>query len=152
VAQGSNSGPRATAQPAGLIFGMDMPILDPGVGSPTSGDPGDSWLVYKLLMARPLAQPMTMQPGFCDGGMPAPAAMGPMHTVTWQPLSDGERATLSSMIPGREMPYPSSPGGPLGTEMMLGLTVDQLELLSRWIGQPRAAGVPLVPPTCSCIP
>jgi hypothetical protein len=44
VAHGSNTGPRAQAAPPSELFGIDMPIVDPG-------SPGDSWLVYKLLLA-----------------------------------------------------------------------------------------------------
>jgi hypothetical protein len=150
VAAESNTGPRAMAQPAGLVFGVDMPILDPGAGSPTSGDPANSLLVYKLLMAVPLPKSTTVQPMLCDGG-PAPPAMGPFHTVMWQPLSDAERATLAGLIPGREMPFPGSPNAPLNQADNT-LTLDELELVSNWIGQPRAAGVPLVPQACGCIP
>jgi hypothetical protein len=61
VAHGSNTGPRAAAQPPSLLFGEDMPIIDPGNGG--AGNPGDSWLLYKMLMAVPGPDPIA-----CDGG------------------------------------------------------------------------------------
>jgi hypothetical protein len=153
VAQGSNTGPRSQAQPAGLTFAVDMPIVDPGPGSPPTGDPGHSWLLYKLLMAIPLQPPsMTVQPKFCDGGMSAPPTMGPMHLIPWQPLSGDERARLSNIIPGREMPFPGDPSAPLDQPQNT-LTPDELELIARWIAQPRAAGTGLAPASCSsCVP
>jgi hypothetical protein len=154
VAQGSNSGPRSRAEPAGLAFGVDMPILDPGPGSPPTGDPANSWMLYKMLMAVPMPPPSTtVQPPLCDGGLPAPPAMGSaMHSIPWQPLSDDERARLSNLIPGREMPFPADPTAPL-SQPQSSLTLDELELVSRWIAQPRATGAPLVPASCgACIP
>jgi hypothetical protein len=62
VARGSNTGPRAASEPPGLLFGEDMPIIDPGTGG--LGDPGNSWLLYKMLMALPDAAPTSS----CDGG------------------------------------------------------------------------------------
>jgi hypothetical protein len=152
VSQEANTGPRAVAQPPGLVFGIDMPILDPGPGAPAAGDPADSFMLYKLLMAVPTAQTTITQPMYCDGGMPAPATMGPMHSVPWQPLADDERARLANLVPGREMPFPTDPSAALN-ENERTLTVDQLELVSRWIGQPRSPGTPLVPATCgACVP
>jgi len=152
VSQEANTGPRAVAQPPGLIFGIDMPILDPGAGAPAAGDPADSWMLYKLLMAAPTAQATITQPPYCDGGMPAPPTMGPMHSIAWQPLSDDERARLANLVPGREMPFPTNVSAPLNQNTRA-LTVDELELVSRWIGQPRAGGTPLVPATCgACVP
>jgi hypothetical protein len=157
VAQESNTGPRSAPQPPNQppipVFGVDMPILDPGTGPSTAGDPANSWLVYKLLMAVPGGQPNVKQPALCDGGAPAPPAMGPMHMVMWQPLSDAERATLSNLVPGREMPYPDDPSAPLSPQVARALTLDEMQLVSRWIAQPRAMGAPLVPQTCPvCIP
>jgi len=68
VAHGSNTGPRAASQPPSLLFGEDMPIIDPGNGG--AGNPGDSWLLYKMLMAVPGPDPIS-----CDGGT-SPSATG----------------------------------------------------------------------------
>jgi hypothetical protein len=153
VAQESNTGPRAVTQPAERLLAIDMPILDPGPGgTPTNGDPANSFMLYKLLMAVPLVTSTTQQPPYCDGGMPAPPAMGPFHSVMWQPLSDDERGRLSNLVPGREMPFPGDPSAPLNMPTNT-LTLNELELVSAWIAQVRDGGAPLVPATCgSCVP
>lgn len=120
VAVGANTGPRPVAESPGAIFGLDMPIIDPGPGAPAAGDPGDSWMMYKLLMA-----------------VPAPGDAGDIV-----PLSSTERATLASLVPGREMPFPPNPGASLNT-VALQLTVAQLETMSTWIAQGA-----FVPPSC----
>jgi|HubBroStandDraft_1064217.scaffolds.fasta_scaffold45736_3 hypothetical protein len=185
VAHGSNTGPNAgPPQPPGLLFGEDMPIIDPGTDG--SGNPGDSWLLYKLLMAVPEAGVDPSCDGGADAGDPseaaaavdatlsddattpndaandeattedtgapedagaaeeagedaaaaAPSAAPPtsvcgLYSVPWQPLSSTERATLSNLIPGREMPYPASLDAGIGT----GVSVDTLERISLWISQ-----------------
>jgi hypothetical protein len=153
VAQESNTGPKAAAQPAGRLFAIDMPLLDPGPGgTTTNGDPANSFLLYKLLMAYPLGTSTTQQPKYCGDAGTAPQAMGPFHTVAWQPLSDTERSRLSNLIPGREMPYPGDPSQALNQASNT-LTLNELELVSAWIGQVRTGGAPLVPATCgSCVP
>jgi hypothetical protein len=204
VAHGANTGPNAATQPPGLLFGEDMPIIDPGSGAGAAGNPGDSWLLYKLLMAVPEAG---VDPS-CDGGatgggdagdlseaaapgdahavvdatvagdatVPGEAAAAPddaesdavaaregggapedagaaedageeaaaaattpaplasvcgLYSVPWQPISSTERAALSNLIPGREMPYPASLDAGVGT----GVSVDTLERISLWIAQ-----------------
>jgi hypothetical protein len=153
VAQESNTGPKAVAQPAGRLLAVDMPLLDPGPGgNSTNGDPANSFLLYKLLMAEPLAMSTTTQPMLCGDAGIAPQVMGPFHTVAWQPLSDAERSRLSNLIPGREMPYPNDPSMPLNAAANT-LTLNELEIVSAWIGQVRTGGAPLVPATCgSCVP
>jgi hypothetical protein len=119
----SNTGPSLAAERPGATFGLDMPVIDPG--PETTGDPGNSWLIYKILLAqaRPGSTPPTN-----------------FHTIAWAPLSDSERARLSTFIPGREMPYPAVVNAPPDkTEAML-LTWTQMEEISRWIGEPRANG------------
>jgi hypothetical protein len=54
VAQGSNTGPRSTASPPTLLFAEDMPIID---ANGMTGDPGNSWLMYKVLLAIPSPEP-----------------------------------------------------------------------------------------------
>jgi hypothetical protein len=140
VSVGANTGPRAAAVPPGLHFGLDMPILDPGTGGATAGDPGNSWLLYKLLMAVPSSQSARLKE--CDGGVATPVDLGSAHAVTWQPLSDHERGILTGMVLGSAMPFPGAANP---------LTMAELERVSRWIGQPRGQGVPLVPASCGCI-
>jgi hypothetical protein len=112
-----STGPLSTPQPPSVQFPDNMPIIDPGTG--TVGDPANSYLLYKVLMAIPASGASTVQP----------------YSVSWNPLSDQERAALAAMIPGREMPFPSPKGlsgvGPSTSS----LTIDQMENLSLWIAQ-----------------
>jgi hypothetical protein len=177
VAHGSNTGPFAmTPAPAGLFtrdeFTQDVPIIDPGpngggtaafAGPPaadgavplpnTTGDPGHSWIIYKVLMAPPPACDPSPNANYppCDGGAlpanaaPVPASIAHLYEVACsdagdpcpQPLPDDERARLASLITGLAMPYPLP--APVGA-----LTVAEQELLSLWIAQ----GAPM-PPTCA---
>ena len=84
VAHGSNTGPRAAAQPPSLLFGEDMPIVDPGNGG--AGNPGDSWLLYKMLMAVPGPDPIS-----CDGGTPPSATGAP---------GDGDPSEAAAAVDG----------------------------------------------------
>ncbi len=121
VANGANTGPHAAPMAPGQVFGLDMPIIDPGTGA--AGNPGDSWLVYKLLLAE-----------VPDGG----AAAGPA-AVQWQPLSGSERSILANLVVGREMPYPATPT----SEPAPGLSIADMETISLWIAQGA-----IVPPAC----
>jgi hypothetical protein len=47
VSNGSNTGPMSTYEPPGALFGIDMPLIDP------TGNAGNSYLLYKLLLADP---------------------------------------------------------------------------------------------------
>ncbi|HEY8038857.1 MAG TPA: hypothetical protein VIF15_03655 [Polyangiaceae bacterium] len=117
AAQGANTGPRAAPQPGGRLFGEDMPIVDPGA-------PGDSWLMYKLLLAVPRS----------------PTVASDLYSVPWGQLPDDERATLASYVLGREMPFPLDPAGAPGTDPST-LTLDELDAVSFWI----AEGAPVPP-------
>jgi hypothetical protein len=147
----STMGALSDPGPPSFHFGQDMPIIDAppvassalGQGAPQgAGDPGNSFMMYKMLMAVPT--PM------------APALM--VYPLTWPgestagvvpALSDSERATLASFIPGREMPL----AGAVTAAVNTGLTIDYLERFSLWIAQ----GAPLsdcstTPPTCTLPP
>jgi len=70
VSQGANTGPRSLAAAPSLLFGEDMPIVD------SSGDPGNSWLMYKLLLAVPTPPKAPQaEAGAAEAG-PAPDAGG----------------------------------------------------------------------------
>lgn len=118
VAEGSNRGPNAQPGAPGLRFGQDMPIIDRETAE--SGNPGNSWLIYKLLLAK-------VAPG---------SLMAGPFDVMWQPLSDDERAILATYVSGREMPFPT----PTPTYTNVGLSTAQMEQLSQWIAQ--GANVP----------
>jgi hypothetical protein len=122
-----------------------MPIIDPGPGPAgpdldagipsTSGDPGHSWLMYKVLMAIP-------GPSTSDGGTsPYAVACSDAGATCPQRLPADERQRLAGLVLGREMPYPTTTDGGTGQ----GLSLDQMETLSQWI----AGGAPL-PPTLVC--
>jgi hypothetical protein len=96
--------------------------------------------MYKLLLAVPPACSSTPGAPPCDAGAPTPPTN--THAVPWLPLSEAERITLSNFILGREMPFPSDPSAPLGTDPSA-LTLTELENVSFWI----AEGAPL-PTTC----
>jgi hypothetical protein len=126
VAQGSNTGARSTTEPAGRVFGVDMPIIS------TSNAPGDSWLVYKLLLAVPPACSSTPGAPACDAS--APGVQQPRLAVPWSILSDDERTTLSNFVQGREMPFPADPSTTPGSAKEP-LTADEMETVSLWILQ-----------------
>ncbi len=146
AAQGSNTGPHAGyGSPPGPIFAVDMPIVDPG-------DPGNSWLLYKTLLAPP---PAMSAPDFalvCGGSVIQPAPS--FEDITpGAPMSNDERARLANFIPGREMPYPTAPGAgdPVPPDKTLDnptLSIDELERLRIWI----AAGATVVDcSTCTAV-
>jgi hypothetical protein len=133
VAQGSNTGDQSQAAPPGIVFGVDMPIIG-------TGDPGNSWLMYKLLLAEPPACSSTPGAAACDAGAPGiEDNRYPSVTPAWTLISDSERATLSNYVLGREMPYPVDPSAPLDSATTP-LTGDELDTVSTWIQQ--GAAVP----------
>lgn len=144
-AQASNTGPQSSAEPAGLGFGIDMPILDASLTGTGGGDPSNSWLMYKVLMAVPSATSMSN----CNGAPQADVSTA--HLVTVDPLSDDERARLSNMVLGREMPYPADPGNSLAMNAANSLTLTEAELerISLWLAQTPPAGG-LLPASCTC--
>jgi hypothetical protein len=77
VSQEANTGPRSLAAPPTLLFGEDMPILD---ATGTTGDPANSWMMYKLLLAVPTPEPVDAGaaddagPGAVDAGAPDASA------------------------------------------------------------------------------
>jgi hypothetical protein len=120
-----------------------MPIIDaisPLDAPAGTGDPGNSYMIYKLLMAGTGGTFVELRPN------PPYPPLGPVvYPMTWPggapgvvpPISDADRSTLSGMIQGREMPMQSGVVTP--TPNAQGLTVDTLEKFSLWIAQ----GAPL---------
>jgi hypothetical protein len=149
IAEGSNVGTVASPPSLGCAsepcppFGIDMPIIDPGLGSGSAGDPANSWLLYKLLLATPSPCPDIGDAGDCDAG--AGPSDGPVvgppgyHDVTWYDLSPDARGTLANLITGAPMPHPAL--------VAKGLYLGDLENLNLWI----AAGAPMVS-TCAALP
>jgi hypothetical protein len=165
TAHGANTGPTATPEPPGPIFGVNMPIIDPGDNPAGGGDPAHSWLMYKVLMGLPPAMSGYQYIGNCaDGGAYTPTDVSHYHAASQPALSneanDPERANLANMISGREMPYPlNNPGAPVGTDNPQELTIAELERVSLWIaGGPNGAdggadaATFLPSAACGCIP
>jgi Bacterial Ig-like domain len=113
------TGPLSQPEPPSDHFPYGMPIIDPG--SNGNGDPGNSYLLYKVLMAVPLP---------ADGGTPLQP-----YSVQPYDFTDGERQALASLIPGREMPFPVNPHQVTAPPDSSGMTFDQMEKLSLWIAQ-----------------
>jgi hypothetical protein len=127
VAHGSNTGASAgVTESPGTIFGVDMPIIDPGTDG--TGDPANSWLLYKLLLA---------DPGPVGDGAPSYLCGAAQTNVSYDRSSvepqamSTERTILSNFILGRQMPYTIPPS--LGPQP--GLSVQDLERLRLWIAQ-----------------
>lgn len=147
IAQGSNTGGRSSGAPSGSrLFGVDMPIIDPG-------NPGNSWLMYKIDLAR---QPTLTQavPNFaCTAGLletEQKFAFAPLAPGAQRNADEIERSILSDFILGREMPFPSAgAGGSYDTEP---LTFDEREKVRIWIkslvpgaAMPECGGCGIVP-------
>jgi hypothetical protein len=99
VAQGSNTGARAQSTPAGRVFGVDMPLVDP------EGDAANSWLLYKILLAPIPSGPVGSPPKiWCtpEGQKRDPVA----SRVPEVRPDDFEFQLLNDYVLGREMPYP----------------------------------------------
>lgn len=135
VARGANTGSLPTAREPDRVFGVDMPIIQPG-------DPGNSWLLYKVeIAARPTA-PSGRSPIACErGGGDAPLGFTPRVPAAALPPSPREHATLSDFVLGLPMPLvaPSAPVSYATTA----LTFEEREAIRRWIqGLDRGAGLP----------
>jgi hypothetical protein len=126
TAHGSNtSGTAGELKTLSTPFGIDMPIIDPG-------SPGNSWLMYKTLLALPPAQDDMIQ-GVC--GPEVTASTFGSDLVS--PVTIDERARLSNFILGREMPYPTTPsqGEPSANPGDNPLSIQELERVRAWIEQ-----------------
>lgn len=137
VAQGSNRGPRSgQVTTSERLFGVDMPIIDPG-------NPGNSWLLYKVELPR-LPLPPQVTPRYaCTNGLLEPQvsfAFTPLAPNAQRSADEIERTILSDYILGREMPFPvPSPGG----YEDLPLTFEEREKVRLWIqGLPKGSSVP----------
>lgn len=111
VAAGANTGARSgTPEPTPRRFGLNMALIQPG-------DPGSSWLLYKVELAPPpMADVETPPTVVCMP--PTEARPIPSPAPDYHPLvpartnvDDGERQILNRFVLGREMPYPTRPAG-----------------------------------------
>ena len=128
IAQGSNTGPLSTAPPSGQSrFGVDMPLIDPG-------NPGNSWLMYKVDLARPPGIVDPTDKLACTGGLleqKVPFVFAPLAPQAQRAADDIERSILSDFILGREMPFPLVPS--TGGYADAPLTFEERETLRIWI-------------------
>jgi len=127
VAHGANTGGLAGAGEApGHVFGVDMPIVDPG-------NPANSWLMYKLLLAPlPDSDAGANIRTKCDGSQGDLPATGFFPATTFAKMSDGERSRLSDYVLGNQMPYPPQPGR---EDRSQNLSLEELERVRAWIAQ-----------------
>jgi hypothetical protein len=133
VANGANTNARA-GQPDDphRVFGVGMPLIDPD-------EPGNSWLLYKIELARlPGVDSGTSLSFVCnkvpDKDEVALPTVDPYRfVVKVDPPSDLERAILHDYVPGREMPFPSSPIVNQSSEQAL--SFDERQRLRLWIAQ-----------------
>lgn len=129
VAQAANTGARAgVGSQTSRVFGVDMPLIQPG-------DPGNSWLLYKVLLAPPPivdpAAPITPKLRCrTKANVLSDAATIVQTEIT---PSDAERAVLNDAVMGREMPYPPAPG-PLSYATSA-LSFEERQRLRLWIAQ-----------------
>jgi hypothetical protein len=127
VAQGANRGPSAgLGTTSERKFGIDMPIIAPG-------SPGNSWLMYKIDLARLPVAPGAPPQYACTNGLLEPAvsfAFTPLAPNAQRSADEIERSILSNYILGREMPFPVA--GSSAYED-LPLTFEEREKVRLWI-------------------
>jgi hypothetical protein len=137
IAQGANTGARADNPEApGLVFGIDMPIISVDDSkSPPVGDPGNSWLLYKLEMGQSPADAGTRPALVCPSGADAGVQTTPYNTLVptahLEP-DDVERSALANLMKGSPMPYPVL----LSTSYVdQPLTFQERETIRMWIAR-----------------
>ncbi|MFO0677327.1 MAG: hypothetical protein U0169_12400 [Polyangiaceae bacterium] len=127
TAQGANTGPSAsTPRESGRVFGIDMPLVDPG-------NPGNSWLLYKLLLtprpATPLPESVRPKCNGDTGTKPVSAAAPDTGD-----MGADERKRLGDVVSGQPMPYPSyASSGALVYDSAL--SNEELQRIRLWIAQ-----------------
>lgn len=125
VAQASNTSGRSTPLAPRRIFGLNMPLVDPG-------NPGNSWLLYKMLLAPLPPAPRIPSAYSCTSPtVPAIAAYTPLAPYSEAPTERETRA-LQDFLPGREMPFPA-PGAEAYEQ--LPLTFAERERVRLWIAE-----------------
>jgi hypothetical protein len=138
VAHGANTGPQsASTSSVPLAFGVNMKLIE-------RGDPGSSWLMYKLELAAnsTLTVPRPKIDCFPPSGAPRiPPAAAPFTALapaTRTMPGDLERSILNELILGREMPYPAPPAAytdpdPAKVYPVIPLTFEERERIRIWI-------------------
>lgn len=131
VAQGASRGPSSRLSTASARrFGVDMPIID-------AGNPGNSWLLYKVELAPPPVDLVATPTYACQhraDQAPLPFTFLPLAPNAQRYASSNERAILSDFILGREMPFPTLESPRYET---LALTFEDREKIRLWISDLR---------------
>lgn len=132
VANGANTtGRTGNPEERGRVFGLGMPVIDPG-------EPGNSWLLYKIELAREPAVDSGINTSFVCNKVPnkdeiaLPTADPFRFDVKIERASDLELAILNDHVPGREMPYPSSF---VTSSVQQALSFDERQRIRLWIAQ-----------------
>lgn len=132
VAHGANTTARAYApEPPGKIFGLNMAIVEPG-------DPGSSWLMYKIELApQPGADAKKRPPILCTPEAASATAIGP-PAPDYHPLAPTqtradavEQAILDDLVLGQPMPFPAKDG----SYALQPLTFQERERVRIWIAR-----------------
>jgi len=135
-----------TPLPPQAAFPVGMPIIDPG-------DPGNSYLLYKLLIPDLNGVPSASGTSFayaCAGASITPPFD---YGIAAGFASADEQARLSNYVVGRRMPWGDYTGDPLHPFTLGGgtpLTLDEIERIRAWIAQ--GAEIDECPDNCPTIP
>lgn len=125
VAQGANTGARAAPSAPGKVFGVDMPVVDPG-------NPSNSWLLYKVVMASLPTTSPTVANYVCTKATTTKAeSYTPLAPYSEAP-TQAETDVLSNLVLGREMPFPVAKPS---VYEELPLTFQEREKVRLWIAQ-----------------
>lgn len=133
VAQGANTGGAARASSGASPneplrpFGIDMALIAPG-------NPGQSWLLYKTLLAPLPTVKVTDRRYTCDGSYGTPLTSFSLPPGATPAPSDRELAVLRDHVLGVEMPFPP-PGQVAPNAENQPLTFEEREVLRLWIAQ-----------------
>lgn len=126
ASQAANTGASFYKTAPGKVFGVNMPLVDPG-------NPGNSWLLYKMLLAPPPASVPAYSPYTCAKAPPMATPAAPYTPLAPNALvhpSAQEQAVLQDNVLGREMPFPVAQ--PTAYES-LPLTLAEREIVRIWI-------------------
>lgn len=138
AASEATTGAPSTPLAPQFVFPAGMPIIDPG-------NPGDSFLIYKLLLpdedgSVPDAGGASIPYTSC-GPITPPFDYGPGASFA----SADEATRLAAHVPGRRMPWGDFDAGTIDTHATP-LTLDEIERIRLWIAQ--GASVVDCPSTC----
>jgi hypothetical protein len=125
----TTTGGTSTSLSPQFVFPAGMPIIDPG-------NPGDSYLIYKLLLpdedgSVPDAGGASISYTPCSGSITPPFDYGPGASFA----SPDEAARLSAHVQGRRMPWGNFLAGGDIDLQATPLTLDEIERIRLWIAQ-----------------